>query len=324
MLLRIFRSNQPYTIFLVAVLAFVVTIPLYFSGYRSVVPTYSPLRSLFEEIDLSGIWIPIVTGVLIFLAAVIADRVFNRHEFMSDRHHLPGMWYPLLVMPFLAHPSIIPILIANIFILIGIGRLVQVFRQPRVLAQYFEAGFWIGMASLFYMPFLIALPLLLLCIIFTRTFNGHEMTIPLVGAFVPWFFFASISFILSDAILLGIDDPTSFPLSFENGFWLYLFIAALLWQLLVGLVRWFGSYKRSSNRSKNTKSVFLIFGAGVLLSSLPLLLVDSFLPLAALASSLPFILSFSSMKQRRDWLPKLYLSISILSLVLLFVLPFLN
>ncbi len=305
MLLKIFRSNQPYTVFFVLFLALAFCVPTFLGHFSSIETSLSPIRGLFDMIPNNPWVIGGIQSTLLFLGAISVNHVFSREEFLPESNYLSAMWYLMLLSPVLHSGWSIPILTGNLFLFISLIRLLKVFRQPRVLAEYFECGFWLGIASLSFMPFLLMLPLIFLAIIYTRTFNFREVFMPLVGALLPWVYLFSIRFIIGNLQSEEIIDPaaietsTSFSSPFIYGF---LFLAGL--QLISSLYTYINSYKRSTNRSKNTKSVYLIWSIGASVAIIPLALHSMVAALLILGLGLSLIMGFGSLKMKRDWLPK--------------------
>lgn len=316
MLLKIFRSNQPYTVFFVLFLALAFCIPTFLGHFNSIETSLSPIRGLFDMIPNNSWVIGGIQFILLFLGAISVNHVFSREEFLPESNYLSAMWYLMLLSPVLHSGWSIPILTGNIFLFISLIRLLKVFRLPRALAEYFECGFWLGIASLSFMPFLFILPLIFLAIIYTRTFNFREVFMPLVGALIPWLYLFSIRFILGNHQSEEIIDPaaietsTAFSSPVIYGF---LFLAGL--QLIFSLYTYINSYKRSTNRSKNTKSVYLIWSIGASVAIIPLALHSMVAALLILGLGFSLIMGFGSLKMKRDWLPKSINTLMILIIV---------
>lgn len=316
MILRIFRSNQPYTVFFTALLSISAGVLAYFLAPN---PSFefAPIAFLVEGlIPDSALFRAILIVVLLFTGATRSDRLYNGSEFDYPRHYLAGMWYILLFLPAVSSAFSVPILLANLFAITAIKRLLLVFRQPRALAEYFETGFWLGLASLAYLPYWIIFVPVLLAILFTRTFKFQEFTMPLVGAVIPWFYLISIRFI-SDASLHGKGELlVKEEASMVNMHWSYYVLFTFLFIFLIySTVRYLKTYLSSSNKSKNTKSVFLILLPGIILSAWPVYYGYFELSFLTLILAVPVLLSLGSYRQKKDWLPKTLLSLLLLSII---------
>ena len=88
------------------------------------------------------------------------------------------------------HPSL-----ANTFIIV---MLTDIFKQTKNVALHlnvFNVGFWSGMASLLYFPYIIFFPIGVLGIIYLRTFKSIDFFRAFLGLLVPYFLMGTILFL---------------------------------------------------------------------------------------------------------------------------------
>jgi len=315
MLLKIFRSNQPYTIFFVLFMALFVSIPLFLGVSSPLETTLTPAKGIFELLPTNLLFIGIIKFALLFIGAVTLNWVFTQVEFLTESNHLTAMWYLMILAPVVHSGWSIPVLTGNIFLFISLNRLLKVFRQPRALSEYFESGFWLGLASICFMPFLLILPFVLLAIIYTRTFNFREVFMPVLGAIIPWVYLFSIEFILKNTEPRKLIQEVYLEVeSYLPNALFWVFILVIAFHVILSLIIYLNTYKRSTNRSKNTKSVYIIWSLGVAVSIIPLALHFTLAILLPLGAALALFLSFGSIKMKRDWYPKLINTILLITI----------
>lgn len=201
--------------------------------------------------------------VLVILAgAFLSNVVFNRHEFFNVPVFVPALMYAMMATTMALIQLSLPVLIANVFVLLGLNRHLKIFLQPRVLAEYFEAGFWYGMAAVFFPPFLLLALGIWVCTIITRAFHWREYVLPIVAFAVPFCYWLSWLFFrnhLDQAVLfrkvLSFDVQTYF----SQWHWTTrAFIYTALASLVFALPRYLFLSDRSSNKSKGIRTVFII------------------------------------------------------------------
>jgi hypothetical protein len=96
----------------------------------------------------------ILSTMLVFIHAVIINRLFIRHSMVGEINLFPGLAYILLTA---LHPSFVgmsSILVANTFLLIAMFYLFDVLKKDKQEETRFMAGWWLAVAGLLYTPYL--------------------------------------------------------------------------------------------------------------------------------------------------------------------------
>lgn len=317
MLLRIFRSNQPYTALFFVPVSLALWLPM-------LLWAKDPADSLYRISLLfgGGTANPVVSfGIaagLSSLNASLLNRLFNRHEYMNRSNYLPGLFYLLYASTSTGEDTVFPILLSHTMLIPGLSRLSAVFREPRALAPYFECGFWIGLGAIFYPPTILIVIACLVAIGYTRPFNLREFVMPLAGALVPAIYYVSYRFITGNSlfpeILLRAESPLSGTEYSKSGI-IMLLLALLVFLVSAGSM--LGTFNRSTNKSRNTKAVALIWSTGIILSSWFFVRegVGSLASFCALPAALVFPYFFFSERPSGQWkeLPFVLLGLSVLS-----------
>jgi hypothetical protein len=263
-MLKLFQSNQPYTSLFFLPVSLALWLPILLGDNGPDIPIFR-ISLLFT----GGIDNPLLAyGLAVSISATNAfliNRLFNRYEYMSRSNYLPGLFYIIYACASSGEGASIAILLCHTMLIPCLSRLSTVFREPRALAPYFECGFWIGLSAIFYPPAIILSFFVLVAIAYTRPFNLREFIMPLAGALIPAVYYASYLFISGTTILPKLwtaASPTE-SASYSGSLAItFLLFGALLF--LVSAVSMLGTFNRSTNKSRNTKAVALIWSSGII------------------------------------------------------------
>ena len=263
MILRQFSSRQPYMLLASPLITMIVLLPAWQWGFISFSFAQFPLdRLLFPLLKIPYLGISIA-AVFIIIGAVLANIIFNRHEFNTAPSFVPALLYTVVATTFCLLKCNLPILVANVAVIIGLNRLMEVFRQSNALPAYFKAAFFLGLGALAFPPYALLLPAMLLSILNTRSFNWREHLLSIIAfitPFVYWVVWMLWTDRLNDLILfrknLTFNDPEGMP-DWNNNYTLAFSIALGL-SFLLALRSFIFLSDRSSNQARNVKRIFLL------------------------------------------------------------------
>jgi hypothetical protein len=262
MILRSFASNQPYTLAVVPVTVGAALLPAIWQQGLPVVNNGFPADDLLEWIYLSQNAVVWAAIGLILGGSLIANLVFNKHEFYNVPVYVPALMYAMFGTSIALIQLSLPVLMANIFLLAGLNKHLRIFRQTRVLAESFESGFWYGMAAVFFPPYLLLIAGLWVSTLFMRTFHWREHLLPIISFSVPFVYWIAWKYWQNelDSLILFNKiftyDARHFFSELNRTELLYLISVALI--MLGSLPRYLFLSDRASNKSRSIKNVFLI------------------------------------------------------------------
>lgn len=193
-MLNLFLSGRGRTVFILPLIILVFGFKSFFvSGPIMDSPSY-----LFSKIDLflgSYPALKLILGLsFIGLLAIYINQVFNNNGFYQTENTLPSLLFVVLAGSWTGFHFFSPLFISLIFLLIGINRLLKVYHQKEIYSEVFDAGFYLGMASLFYYPAILFLVSFWVFISMNRAFNFREYFLPLIGTVLPFFFLSVFYF----------------------------------------------------------------------------------------------------------------------------------
>ena len=266
MILRIFRSNQPFTAIFVILLAVLLWVPEWMRPIQWDEQNSFLLSGLFNGINERPWLVHLLNLTFIVSGALGINKIFNRGEFHSKSNHLPALFFLLSAFLFMPLQSFHPVLPALVLSLPAFSFVLVVYRQNRVLHEYFMAGFWIGISTLIYLPFAGLFVPLLISILYTRAFNWRELLLPLIAGVLPLVYWLVYAVFVNQSALSSANFTYSVQQNSER-LDLYQESSIVFCGLLFlpSLLAYLRSYGFSSNRSRNIKSVFTIMSIGLLM-----------------------------------------------------------
>jgi len=211
-------------------------------------------------------------GVYFHFAVIVANGLllnglFNRHELVPGRNNLAGWFFVFIACCLPVALPVGPILLGGLFFIPGLNAALKVYRQNDGTAHYFNAGFLFGFAALFDGVFAVSGLLLLAAILYTRAAKWRELTLPAMGFVLP----TAIGIVVLWLFDLPLFDIVYQPLSMQPPFVPELRDIIPLLVFVLGLLLGFGflinAFGSSSNKSKNSKAVLVMFAGGLVTAS---------------------------------------------------------
>ena len=270
MILRTYASNQPLSLVFIPITVVAVVSMAVLKGALIPVNVGFPADFMLKSVYSSPWSLGVLVTVLILAGSVMSNVVFNRHEFYNTPVFIPALMYAMMATTLSLIQLSVPLLFANVFALLGLNRHLKIFLQPRVLAEYFEAGFWYGMSAVFFPPFLILALGVWLCTIFTRAFQWREYVLPIMAFAVPFAYWVSWLFFRDDFDqLILFRKVLSFDAQAFFAQWHWTtkaFVFTALGSLIFALPRYLFLSDRSSNKSKGIRTIFMIMALMMVLA----------------------------------------------------------
>lgn len=270
MLIRLFKPNSTLSYIFLSALA----VLLWINGSMTAEPIMSlghmPLYELFI-LPLSAI--PFLWGLLSLSLVVGEAFILNHIALQSELISKPSFLTALMYVIFMAaHNSMFtlhPALIANLFLLLSISALSNSYRKVSASSNSFDSGALFAIATLFYAPSIIMLPVWALGFFMLRAFNWREWVVFFIGIVVPYLFIFTYYFWVDDLNILFAEQLFSnitdhAPLQYFSAFYV---IVALAIVLLVLAIKSFISHFQGASQKKIINTyIFASFGVFSLLS----------------------------------------------------------
>lgn len=148
-------------------------------------PFYNLFALLLGELSFVANCLAIL---LLVVQSIMLNNIVTKNQILSRNNYLPSLLYVVIMSSCPSLLNLHPVLFANFFLIIAIGRILIVYRQENIFSNVFDTAFLIGIASLFYFPAIALFPFIWIALSILRPFAWREWVIPLTGLIVPYFF----------------------------------------------------------------------------------------------------------------------------------------
>jgi len=305
MLIRFFKNNNPSSFILLPLFALVLRLVGFFSDQYNTLTNYAPLYEIIAKpLDNYSFINTLIAFLLIVSEAFLLNYIVNKYEILTKPSFLPALFYIVFMSIDNALLTLHPLIIANIFIISALYKLVSSYQKDSALSNAFDAAFLFSLSTLFYFPSIVFIPLLGISFILFRPFNWREWIISILGIVLPYVFVFSYSF-LSDSpdnwwsvnrffLTLPEQPKPIIPTSF------YFILGLSLLIVLFSFKKLFAGFSEASQKNKKGLLLLLWFSAFALLSLFiaPRISIQSFSAMAIPASV--FCASYF-LKIKKEW-----------------------
>ena len=191
------KSNQPIVLFYIFLLSLLVW------GHNLFIPEEFPASlqdnslSLFQPLFKSlqqHVFVNVLLGLVLILAmGFILIGMNKKFILINERTYLPAFLFVLLSGSYILNQGIHPVLPASLLLTLALERIFAIYRKDYNLNRLFFAGVYLGLAAMFYIPFVFYFLLIWISLSILRPFVGREWFVPLLGFIAPlWFYFVYV------------------------------------------------------------------------------------------------------------------------------------
>ncbi|MGN7990508.1 DUF6427 family protein [Pedobacter sp. 22226] len=186
-----------------------------------------PFARLLINVDLENAFTPstniFIAGILVYIQALIFNRIVNNHNLLGKPSFLPGLMFitgTSLFMPFMI---LSPALICNFLLIWIIDKFLKLGKSANSINTVFDIGMIIAVGTLVYFPFMVMLFMIFLALLLFRSFNWREWVAGLIG-FITVFFFLAVFYYWNDNLSsfyqiwkpLGNKFPSVFKINYND------------------------------------------------------------------------------------------------------------
>jgi len=190
--LSLFRTNQLvanalliFYILLLRFSSFIVAPPEHVVEHAGLLSA-----NLYNFVDPNSSLSQALAIVLVFMQAFLINIITARFRIARTVSLFPGLFYVLLTSFFPEFLYLSPVLLANTFIILALYEILGSYKQYYSNGRIYNAGLWVGLASLFYFSTLIFLAALFITFIIVRAFKLKEQLGMLLGFVSPFWLVA--------------------------------------------------------------------------------------------------------------------------------------
>ena len=318
MIIRFFKSDQSISIILLPLFALLFWIfgfvhPQVLDTAGSM-PLYNLLIGGIINYKFFSIGIAVL---LVIIESFTINHIINNHEILGKQSYMPALFYILLMSSSPFHLALHPGLFANLFLMLAMNQLFNIYRKEISFSQVFDAGLLIALASLFYLPSILLFPLVWIALIVFRPFIWREWIIALIGLIVPYLYLCVYYF--WQGSLDHIKEHLGFMVKAEGlnivkmSGYSYFFIAIIILLVILSLGNLFaGLTVNNKLKAKNS----LILWSWFLLFSLFMFPIYSIKYISFIAIPLSVFYANYFLQVKKEWWAEFLFLILIISIVL--------
>ena len=272
----IFRSNNPFNVFLIFFLGIILRIHVFINPAKPVMMEADGflyhwlVKDLQSVLGKSSILFTIMAYLFVFLQAILLNTFVNKHKMFGKPNYLPAFGYIVITALRPEWWVFSSALLLNTAIIPVWNNLVNLYKSQHAKSILFSTGLIIGLCSFLYFPASLFFLLLLVSVLIMRPFRLPEWITGILGLITPYYFLLSISFLTNKwnvKTFIPIPSWSLVPLVRDKwNFILIIFIA-------IGLIGGFYFLLNYMNRLaiNSRKAWNLLFYYLVLASFLPFL-----------------------------------------------------
>ena len=200
-MLEIFRRNRFFNSLLLLPYTILVRVWLVFDGKAPAFHKKGVLTDwIFGSIDENGAFAIFVSILLVYLQALLLNRLVIRNRLTNELTLFPGLFYILLVSFFPEYNGLSAPLIANTFVIMAFGYLMQTHKTKRVASLIFTAGIWFAVAFLFYFGYAFMFLVGILGLSMLRTVKAKQWIQFILGYLTPILILGMLDYLIHDNV----------------------------------------------------------------------------------------------------------------------------
>ncbi len=240
MLLRILKNNTTSGYLFILFFTVLAWLPqLANSPKRMIFDEHPmPLFSLIVDfIPADSLASAILALVILILTGLYLISLNNNYSIISSRTLLPAFFFLMIASSIEGLHRMQPALLAMVFFLPALDKLLSSYKTERLSYNYFEASFLIGAGSLMYFNLIYFIIIVWIALLILRPVIWREWIFTILGIITPWFFFAAGFYLVNESLQPVVDmvianfivkDPHDFIRLPEIIFFSFLFLLMIL------------------------------------------------------------------------------------------------
>ncbi|MCC6724835.1 MAG: hypothetical protein IT258_10020 [Saprospiraceae bacterium] len=323
-MLTFFRTNQVFYSVMLLVYALLLRFSVFIAPFQWEPSGHGILSEmLYSLIGSQGVVAHIVAMVLLMGQGYLVNLIGINYRLSNEINLFPGLFYVWCCCAIPDFLYLSPVLLGNTFLIIALYQIFDTYKNPACADKIFNAGLWLGVASLFYFPFAFFLIVLLAALSILRTFNLQELLMIVVGMLLPYllvgiyyFWFDSFSYFYETQIgrNFGFFEFAQVPFTWDTWVKLALFVVAMIYVLANS--NFYLAKKNIQVQKKINILYWVLIAAGL---SVPFQANLTFEHLMMLAPALGIFLGLSFTSFKPQWAEALHFLMVVLVLALQFV-----
>lgn len=192
MITSVFKNSKPINSIIVIVF---ITLVFVISNYFT------------SNVEEHSYIIDILKYFISIFSIFVLDFIISKNK-LTKKNSYAIMTFGLLFAMFPAVLMYLDLLVANLFVLLALRRLISLHSRISVKKKLFDAGFWIGLASFFDTWALLFFLIIIVALIYYWHNDLKNLIVPFLGLSTVWIVYITYCIIVHDVFL----RPATFQL----------------------------------------------------------------------------------------------------------------
>lgn len=324
-MLTFFRTNQVFYSVLLIFYILLLRFSVFWAPFKWEASGHGILSEIvYGWVSSQGFLAQVLAILLVLVQAFLINLIAINNRLANEVNLFPGLFYIWVSSCIPDFLYLSPVLMGVTFFLVAVKELFETYKNPACADRLFNAGLWMGVASLFYFPFFFFLLFLMVGLSTLRAFNLQEMLMILIGMFLPYLFTGFYYFWIGQ---YGHFWDTQFSenlslWAFNGGLGLDVYVKLLVFAILLVFVLLNNNFYLLKKNIQVQKKIDILYWAlvsaaiSVPFQANPNNNLDHFL---LLAPALGILLSFSFTAMKSQWAESIHFLMVVIALAMQFV-----
>ena len=187
-MLTLFRTNQPLANILLLFYLGILRASSFIHPATVAPPPQGILTAwMFAELPPLSIAANVAAFLLVFFQATALNITIARYRVATEVSLLPGVFYCLFTCFMPDFLTLSSVLLANTFVILALFYLFDTYKNSYVAGRIFDAGLWLGVASLFHFSYVLFIIWGIIGLGILRGLRAKEFLMFIIGYTVPFF-----------------------------------------------------------------------------------------------------------------------------------------
>lgn len=164
-------------------------------------PNINYLADFFSILNSNPIIGFTVSTLLVFLTAILFNRICVKHELIIYPGYLPAYFFILLNSVFVDQFYAGPVIFVNLFIILSLGSILKLYQSDNPSIAIFSASTLAGMSALLNMTYVAFFVVVVIGINIFRPFNFRENISALIGFLLPLYTATMVNYLINGNFL---------------------------------------------------------------------------------------------------------------------------
>ncbi len=259
-MIRIFTNTLNQTIFVLILF----TVLIRFFGYQvpyvnaSQPVDISYLANLFNILNSTPLKSFILSSLMVLLSALVLNNICIKHELIFIPSFLPAYFYVMLNSLFPDQFYAGPTVFVNLFIILSIDAILNLYRSERPTNAIFLASVLAGISALLNISYLAFFIFVIIGLNVFRPFNFRENIAALIGFLIPIYMGTVINYLINNTFLPRYIFFPDYGNIKTQGWALQSALPAVLLVGIFAILRMYKNYFRNTTKSKRAIQLLMI------------------------------------------------------------------